>query len=105
MFGLKMEEATGEWRKLHNEELHELYSSPNIWVIISRRMRWAGLVACMGKKRCVDRVLVGKSEGKIPPRRPKLRWDDNTKMDLKEIGCDCMEWLNVARTGTSGGLL
>jgi hypothetical protein len=59
----------------------------------------------MGKKRFVDRVLVGKSEGKRSPRRSRHRWNGNTKMDLKEVECDCMDWLNVARTGTSGRLL
>jgi hypothetical protein len=71
VFGLKRDEVTGEWRKLHNEELNDLYSVPNIVrVVKSRRMRWAGHVARMGEERGVRRVLVGKSEGKGPWGRP-----------------------------------
>ena len=74
---------TGEWRKLHNEELNDLHSLPNIMrVVKSRRMRRAGHVACMGKDRGVYRVLVGKPEGKRPLGRPRRRWEDNIKMDL-----------------------
>jgi len=88
IFGPKRDEVTGEWRKLHNEELNDLYSTPIIvQVIKSRRMRWAGHVACMGERRCVYRVLVGKPEGKRPLGRPKCRWEDNIKMDLQEVGC------------------
>jgi hypothetical protein len=79
---------TGGWRKLHNEELHNLYSLPStsiIRIIKSRRMRWAGHVARMGEKRNVYRLLVGKSEGKSPLGRPRRRWVDNIKMDLVEI--------------------
>ena len=72
-----------EWRKLHNEELRDLYSIPNIVrVVKSRRMRWAGYVARMGEERGVHRVLVGKFEGKRPLGRPRHRWEDNIKMDL-----------------------
>jgi hypothetical protein len=75
-----------EWRKLHNEELNYLYASLNIvWVIKSRRMRWAGLVAHMGERRVVYRVLVGKPVGKRPPERPGYRWEDTIKMDLQEV--------------------
>jgi len=75
--------STGEWRKLHNEELNDLYSLPNIVrVVKSRRMRWAGHVACMREDRGVHRVLVGKPEGKRPLGRPRHRWEDNIKMDL-----------------------
>jgi hypothetical protein len=71
-----------------NEELNDLYCSPNnVPVIKSRRMRWAGHVARMGKRRGVYRILVGKSEGKIPLGRPRRRWEDNIKMDLQEVGC------------------
>ena len=88
IFGPKGDEGTGEWRKLHNEELNDLYCSPNIVrVIKSRRMRWAGHVARMGERRGVSRVLVGKSEGKRPLGKPRLRWEDNIKMDLQEVEC------------------
>jgi hypothetical protein len=79
----KRDEVTGEWRKLHNEELHDLYSSPSIIRIIkSRMMRWAGHVARMGEKRNACRLLVGKPEGKRPLGRPRHRWMDNIRMDL-----------------------
>jgi hypothetical protein len=75
------------WRRLHNEELHDLYSSPTIvWVIQSRRMRWARHVARMGEGRGVYRVLVGKPEGKTPLGRPRRKWDNNIKKDLQEVG-------------------
>jgi hypothetical protein len=84
VFGPKRDEVTGEWRKLHNEELNDLYSSPNIiWVIKSRIMRWAGHVACMEERRGAYRVLVGKPEGKGPLRKPRNRWEDDIKMDLQ----------------------
>jgi hypothetical protein len=89
IFGPKRDEVTGGWRKLHNEELHNLYSSPSIIrVIKSRRTRWAGHVARMGEKRNAYRILVGKTEGKRPLGRPRRRWVDNIKMDLREIGWD-----------------
>jgi hypothetical protein len=87
IFGLKKDEVSGEWGKLHNEELRDLYSSPSINRIIkSRRMRWAGHVARMGEKRNAYRLLVGKPEGKRPLGRPRRRWVDNIKMDLGEVG-------------------
>jgi hypothetical protein len=87
IFGPKRDEVTGGWRKLHNEELHSLYSSPSIIRMIkSRRIRWAGHEARMGEKRKVYRILVGKPEGKIPLGRPRRRWVDNIKMDLREDG-------------------
>ena len=96
--GLKRDEVTGEWRKLHNEELNDLYCSPNtVRMIKSRRMRWAGHVARMKERRDLCRVLVGKPEGKRPLGRPRCRWDDNNKMDLQEVGCGCMEWMNLAQ--------
>jgi hypothetical protein len=86
IFGPKRNGVTGGWRKLHNEELHNLYSSPSIIrVIKSRRMRWVGHVARMGEKRNVYRLLVGKPEGKRPLGRPRLRWIDNIKRGLLEI--------------------
>jgi hypothetical protein len=86
IFGSKRDEVTGGWRKLHNEELHDLYSSPSIIRMIkSRRMRWAGNVARMGEKRNVHRSSVEKRERKMPLGRPRLRWVDNIKRDLAEI--------------------
>jgi len=83
IFGPRRDEVTGEWRRLHNEELNDLHSSPNIVrVIKSRRMRWAGHVARMREERGAYRVLVGKPEGKRPLGRPRIRWVDNIRMDL-----------------------
>jgi hypothetical protein len=83
VFGPKRDEVTGEWRKLHNEEMNDLYSLPNIvQVVKSKRMRWAGHVARMGEDRGVYRVLVGKPEGKRPLERPSRRREDNIKMNL-----------------------
>jgi len=83
---------------LHNEELNDLYSSPNIVrVIKSRRMRWAWHVARMGEERGVYRVLVGKPEGKRPMGRPRRRWVDNIKMDLQEVVCGYMDWIGLAQ--------
>jgi hypothetical protein len=88
----------GSWRKLHNDELHSLYSSPNVVrVIKSRRMRWAGHVACMGEGRGVYRVLVGKPEGKRPLGRHRRRWENNIKMDLREMGVDGANWIQLAQ--------
>jgi hypothetical protein len=84
--------VTGGWRKVHNEELHSLYSSPSIIRMIkSRRMRWAGYVARMGEKRNAYTILVGKPEGKGPLGRPSRRWVNNIKMDLREIGWDGLD--------------
>jgi hypothetical protein len=86
IFGPKRDKMTGEWRKLHNEELRDLYSLPSVIRIIkARRMRWAGHVVRMGEKRDTCRLLVGKSEGKRPLGRPRRRWVDNIKIDLAEI--------------------
>jgi hypothetical protein len=86
IFGPKRDEVTGEWRKVHSEELHNLYSSPDIISQVkSRRMRWAGHVARMGEERKVYKVLVGKPEGKRTPGRPRRsRWEDGIRMDLRE---------------------
>jgi hypothetical protein len=87
IFGPKWDEVTGEWRKLHNEELHNLYSSPNIIRQIKlRRMRWVGHVACVGEDGNVYKVLVGNPKGKKPLGRPRHRWVDGMIMDLREIG-------------------
>ena len=83
---------------MHNEELNDLYSSPNIvWVIKSRRIRWAGHVARMGEERVVYTVLVGKPEGKKPLGRLRLRWVDNIRMDLEEVGCGHVDWIGLAQ--------
>jgi hypothetical protein len=85
-------------RKFHNDELHSLYSSPNIVrVIKSRRMRWAGHVACVGEGRGVYRVLVVRSEGERSLGRHRRRWEDNIKMDLREIGIDGADWIRLAQ--------
>jgi hypothetical protein len=88
--------VTGEWRNLHNEELNDLYYSPNIVrVIKSRRMRWTGHVACMGEGRGVYRVLVWKPGGKGPLWRTRHRWEDNIKMDIQEVECGGMDWIEL----------
>jgi hypothetical protein len=92
IFGPKRDRVTGRWRKLHNEELHNLYPSPSIIRIIkSRRMRWVGNVARMGEKRNVYRILVGRPEGKRPLGRPRRRWINNIKMDLLEIALSVVD--------------
>jgi len=97
LYGCEMEEWR-KWRKLHNEELSDLYSLPNIVrVVKSRRMRWAGHVARMGEERGVHRVLVGRPEGKRPLGRPRRRLEDNIKMDLQEVGGVCGDWLELAQ--------
>ena len=93
IFGPRRDEVTGEWRRLYNEDLNDLYSSPNIVrVIKSRRMRWAGHVARIDEERGAYRVLVGKPEGKRPLGRPRRRWVDNIRMDLQEVGCG-LDWV------------
>jgi len=94
IFGPRRDEVTGEWRRLHNEELSDLYCSPNIVrVLKSRRMRWSGLVARMGEERGVYRVLVGKPEGRRPLGRPRRR----IRLDLQEVGCGYMDWIGLAQ--------
>jgi len=98
IFGPRRDEVTGEWRRLHNEELNDLYSSPNIVrVIKSRRMRRAGYVAHMGEERGVYKVLVGKPEGKRPLGRPRRRWVDNIRMNLQEVECGYVDWIGLAQ--------
>ena len=98
IFGPKRDEVTGEWRKLHNEELNVLYPSPSIVrVIKSRRMRWVGHVARIVEGRGVYRVLVRKHGGKRPVGRPRRRWEDNIKMDVQEVGYGGMDWIEMAQ--------
>jgi hypothetical protein len=105
VFGPKKAEVTGKWRKLHNQELNDLYSLPSIVrVVKSRRMRWAGHVARMREERGVRRVLVGKPEGRRSLGRPRLRWEDNIKIDLQVEGVVGTGW-SWLRIGTGGGHL
>jgi hypothetical protein len=98
IFGLKRDEVTGEWRKFHNEELHNLYSSPDIIrQVKSRRMRWAGHVSHMGEERKMYKVLARKPEGKRPLLRPRRRWEDEIRKDLREIGLGGVDWIRLAQ--------
>jgi hypothetical protein len=98
IFGPKRDEVTGECRKLHNEKLHNLYSSPDIIrQVKSRRMRWAGHVARMGEERKVYKILVGKPEGKRALGRPRRRWEDGIRMDLREIGLRGVDWIRLSQ--------
>ena len=102
IFGPRRDEVTGEWRRLHNEELNDLYSSSNIVrVIKSRRMRWAEHVARVGVERGVYRVLVGKPEGRRPQGRPRRRWVDNIRTDLQEVECVYMDWIGLTQDRNS----
>jgi hypothetical protein len=105
VFGPKRDEVTGEWRKLHNKELNDLYFSPNIFrAINSRRMRWAGHVARIGERRGVNRVLVGRPERKRPFGRPRRRWEDNIKIDLEGVKWET-NCIALAQDRDSGGFL
>jgi hypothetical protein len=105
IFGPKRDEATVECRRLHNDELNDLYSSPSIIrVIKSRRMKWAGHVARMEEKRGAYRILVGEPERRRSLGRPRRRRDDNIKMDLQEVGWWAWTGLSWLRIGTGGGL-
>jgi hypothetical protein len=98
IFGSKRDEVTGEWRKLHSEELHNLYSFPDIIrQVKSKRMRWAGHVARIGEERKVYKVLVGKPEGKRPLGRPRRMWEDGIRMDLRETGWRGVDWIRLAQ--------
>jgi hypothetical protein len=102
IFVPRRDEVIGEWRKLHNEGLRDLYPSPSIIRIIkSRRMGWAGHVARMGEKRISYRLLVGKPEGKILLGRPRRRWVDNMRMDLGEVGWGDVDWIELAKDRNS----
>ena len=97
LYGSKRDEVTGEWRKLHKEELRDLCFLPNfVWVVKSRRMRWVGHVARMEEGRGVHRVLVGKPEGKRILGRPRRRWEDNIKIDLQKVGGGG-DWMELAQ--------
>jgi hypothetical protein len=97
IFGPERDEVMGGWRKQHNEELCNMFSSNIIRMIKSKRMRWAGHVACMGKKRNMYRLMVGKPEGKRPLGRPRHRWVDNIRIDLVEIGWGGADWIGLAQ--------
>jgi len=98
IFGPRTYYVTGDWRKLHTEGLNDVYCSPNIVrVMKSRRMRWAVHVARMGERSGLYRVLVGKPEGKRSLGRPRRRWEDNIKMDLQEVRCGHMDWIELAQ--------
>jgi hypothetical protein len=108
IFGSKRDEVIGDWRKLHDEELHNLYSPPSIIKVVkSRRMRWAWHVARIGEKRNTYGILVGKPEGRRPLGRPRRGQVNDNKMDLREIGWDGVDWIGLIglRIGTSGELL
>jgi hypothetical protein len=106
IFGPKRDEVTGGWRKLHNEELHGLYSSLSISrVTKARRMRWAGHVARMGEVRGAYSILPGRPEGRRPLGKPRRRWEDNIKMDLGEIGFGDVDWIHLAQDREGGELL
>jgi hypothetical protein len=97
IFGPERNEVAGEWRRLHDKELYTLYFTPYlIRVIKSRRLRWAGHVARMGERRGAYRALVGKPERRRPLERRRLRWKDNIKMDLREVGGGSKNWMDFA---------
>jgi hypothetical protein len=106
IFGRKRDEVTGKWIKLHNEVINDLYSSSTIVrVLKSRRMRWVGHMARMGERRGMYRVLVGKPEGERPLCRSRRRREDNIKMNLQEVGCWVMDWVELAKDRAGGGHL
>jgi hypothetical protein len=97
VFGPKRNEVTGKWRKLHNEQLNDLYSLPNIVRVVKSRMRWSGHVARMGEEREMHMVLVRKTEGKRPLGRPRRRLEENSKMNLQEVEGGCGDWMELAQ--------
>jgi len=98
IFGSERDEVTGEWRRLHNEELNDMYCSPKIVrVVKSRRMKWTGHVASMRERTGVYRVMVGKPDKKSPLGRPRRRWEDKIKMNLQEVRCGCRDWIELAQ--------
>jgi hypothetical protein len=97
IFGPYRDEVTGEWRKLHNEELNNQYSPSIVRVTKSRKISWAGHVARMGERRGVHMVLVGKPERRRPLGRSRRRWEDNIRMVLREVGCGCVDWMELAQ--------
>ena len=103
--GPKRDKVTREWRKLHNEELNDLYSSPNIVQVIKSGMRWVGHIARMGERKGVHWVLVGEPESNRPLGRPRHRWEDNIKMDLQEVGCGYMDWIELVQDRDRWGAL
>jgi hypothetical protein len=94
IFGPKREEVAGDWRRLHNEELHKLYASSDM---IRVRVTWVGHVACMDEMRNAHNILVGKPEGKRPLGRIRRKREDNIKMDLRHIWCKCVDWMQLAQ--------
>jgi hypothetical protein len=97
IFGPRRNEVKEEWRRLHKEELNDLYSPHNIVLVLKARIRWAWHVARMVEERGLYRVLVGKPEGRRPMGRPRGRWVDNIRMDLQAVGCVCMDWIGLAQ--------
>jgi hypothetical protein len=103
IFGPKRDEATGEWRRLHNEELYDLYSSLNIILVFtSRRMRWVGHVACMGERRDAYKVLICKLDGKRPSGRCRSRRENNIRIEGKEIKWEGVDWIYLAQDRDKG---
>jgi hypothetical protein len=102
--GPKRDDVTGEWRKRHKKELRDLHSSPNV-ILVKKLRRWAGRVTRMGDKTGTYRVLVGTHEGKRLIGRPRHRWEGNNKLNLQEVGCTGMGWIDLAGVRTDGGRL